>query len=102
MCCSRLHAMRGWGFRRWRRLPAGCPSWRPTSPRCAAWSNTSARGLLVPPDDPDALGNAALRLLNDRARAQQFAQHALQTAERFHIRHTVEQTAPLYRRLTRG
>jgi len=59
-------------------------------------------GLLVPPDDPDALANAALRLLNDRALAQQFAQHALQTAERFHIRHTVEQTAPLYRRLTRG
>jgi len=59
-------------------------------------------GLLVPPDDPDALANAALRLLNDRALAQQFARNALQTAERFHIRHTVEQTAPLYRRLTRG
>jgi len=59
-------------------------------------------GLLVPPENPDALANAALRLLNDRALAQQFAQHALQTAERFHIRHTVEQTAPLYRRLTRG
>jgi len=59
-------------------------------------------GLLVPPDDPDALANAALRLLNDRALAQQFARNALQTAERFHIRHTVAQTAPLYRRLTRG
>jgi glycosyltransferase involved in cell wall biosynthesis len=59
-------------------------------------------GLLVPPDDPDALADAALRLLNDRALAQQFARNALQTAERFHIRHTVEQTVPLYRRLTRG
>jgi glycosyltransferase involved in cell wall biosynthesis len=46
-------------------------------------------GLLVPPENPDALANAALRLLNDRALAQQFARNALQTAEQFHIRHTV-------------
>ncbi|MGQ9658218.1 MAG: glycosyltransferase family 4 protein [Fimbriimonadales bacterium] len=59
-------------------------------------------GLLVPPEDPDALANAALRLLNDRALAQQLAQNALQSATQFHIRNTVEQTAPLYRALLRG
>ncbi|MCS7301031.1 MAG: glycosyltransferase family 4 protein [Fimbriimonadales bacterium] len=56
-------------------------------------------GLLVPPEDPDALAQAALRLLEDPALAIRLSQNALHTAERFHIRHTVEQTAPLYARL---
>ncbi|MCX7993916.1 MAG: glycosyltransferase family 4 protein [Fimbriimonadales bacterium] len=56
-------------------------------------------GLLVPPENPDALAYAALRLLQDKGLAQQLSQNALQTADRLHIRHTVEQTVPLYRRL---
>lgn len=56
-------------------------------------------GLLVPPENPDALAQAALRLLQDPSLAQALSQNALRTADRFHIRHTVEQTAPLYLRL---
>ncbi len=56
-------------------------------------------GLIVPPENPDALAQAALRLLQDPALASRLSQNALRTAERFHIRHTVEQTAPLYKRL---
>ncbi|MCS7209164.1 MAG: glycosyltransferase family 4 protein [Fimbriimonadales bacterium] len=56
-------------------------------------------GLLVPPENPDALAQAALKLLQDKALAQRLSQNALRTADRFHIRHTVEQTVPLYRQL---
>ncbi|MFN3689434.1 MAG: glycosyltransferase, partial [Fimbriimonadales bacterium] len=56
-------------------------------------------GLLVPPERPDALAQAALRLLQDPALASRLSQNALRTAERFHIRHTVEQTTPLYQRV---
>jgi glycosyltransferase involved in cell wall biosynthesis len=59
-------------------------------------------GLLVPPENPDALAKAALRLLQDPSLAQALSQNALRTADRFHIRHTVEQTAPLYLRLQEG
>lgn len=56
-------------------------------------------GLMVPPENPDALAQAALRLLQDPSLAQTLSQNALRTADKFHIHHTVEKTAPLYRRL---
>jgi glycosyltransferase involved in cell wall biosynthesis len=58
-----------------------------------------ANGLLVPPDDPMALAEAVLRLLQDHALAAELAATARATADRFDIRRTVEQTARLYRRL---
>ncbi len=58
-------------------------------------------GLLVPPDCPDALAQAALRILQDPELASRLSENALHTAERFHIRHTVEQTVPLYQRVHR-
>lgn len=54
-------------------------------------------GLVVPPEDPEALANAILRVLNDRTLAQTLGQNAREQADRFHIRHTVEQTVPYYR-----
>ncbi len=57
-------------------------------------------GLLVPRENPDALAQAALRLLQEPSLALELAQNALRTAEKFHIRHTVEQTAPLYRQMS--
>ncbi len=59
-------------------------------------------GLVVPPEDPEALANAILRMLNDRTLAQTLGQNARQQADRFHIRHTVEQTVHYYRNLLRG
>jgi len=56
-------------------------------------------GLLVPPENPEALAQAALRILQDKSLAQRLAHNALLTAERFHIRHTVEQTVPIYYRV---
>ncbi|MCS6918725.1 MAG: glycosyltransferase family 4 protein [Fimbriimonadales bacterium] len=58
-------------------------------------------GLLVPRENPDALAQAALRLLQEPSLALQLSQNALRTADKFHIRHTVEQTAPLYRQISR-
>lgn len=56
-------------------------------------------GLVVPPNDVHALAQATVRLLQDKALAHQLAQNARQNADRFHIRHTVEQTVPYYRRI---
>ncbi len=56
-------------------------------------------GLLVPPDNPTALAEAILRILNDRALTGELAANARATADRFDIRHTVAHTARLYRRM---
>jgi glycosyltransferase involved in cell wall biosynthesis len=57
-------------------------------------------GLLVPRENPDRLAQAALRLLQEPSLALELAQNALRTTNKFHIRHTVEQTAPLYRQIS--
>jgi len=54
-------------------------------------------GLLVPPGDPLALAEAVLRILQDRELASELAANARALADRFDIRHTVAQTAHLYR-----
>lgn len=59
-------------------------------------------GLLVPVENPDALAEAIIRLLKDKALAQRLAENAHQSADRFHIRHTVEHTVPFYGQLVAG
>ncbi|MEN3000781.1 MAG: glycosyltransferase family 4 protein [Armatimonadota bacterium] len=56
-------------------------------------------GLLVPPGDPTALAEAVLRILKDRELATELAANARALADRFDIRHTVAQTAQIYRKL---
>ncbi|MER3403169.1 MAG: hypothetical protein C4337_07730 [Armatimonadota bacterium] len=56
-------------------------------------------GLVVPPENPKALAEAIVRLLQERSLAQRLAQNARATADRFHIRHTVEQTLSYYHQL---
>ncbi|GIV08015.1 MAG: hypothetical protein KatS3mg019_0106 [Fimbriimonadales bacterium] len=57
-------------------------------------------GLLVPRENPDRLAQAALRLLQEPSLALELSQNALSTTNKFHIRHTVEQTVPLYRQIS--
>ncbi len=54
-------------------------------------------GLVVPRENVDALAQAVIRILSERDLAQRMANEARLQSDRFHIRHTVEQTVPFYR-----
>ena len=71
-------------------------------------SNTSSlpevigdAGLTVDPRDPDALGAALLRLLNDRELRAELRQRGLRQAARFSWRETAERTLEAYRAAAR-
>lgn len=53
-------------------------------------------GLLVPPDDPQALADAIVRLLEDRAEAERMAARAREQAQQFSEARMVERTLALY------
>jgi glycosyltransferase involved in cell wall biosynthesis len=53
-------------------------------------------GLLTPPENPQALGEAISRLFTDRTLAAQIAQNARGERERFDIHHMVKRTAEIY------
>ena len=59
-------------------------------------------GLLVAPDDPDALADAVVALLDDQARAQAFAAAGLQRARsEFSVARMADRTLELYDRALR-
>ncbi len=53
-------------------------------------------GLLVPPDDPQALADAIVRLLDDREEAARMAARAREQAQQFSEERMVERTLALY------
>jgi sugar transferase (PEP-CTERM/EpsH1 system associated) len=54
-------------------------------------------GLLVPPQDPDRLGEAILALVQDRARAERMGRSGRRVIEaRFSVQRMVEETAALF------
>ena len=54
-------------------------------------------GLLVPPQDPDRLGEAILALVHDRARAERMGRSGRRVIEaRFSVQRMVEETAALF------
>ncbi len=53
-------------------------------------------GLLVPPDDPQALADAIVRLLDDREEAASMAARAREQAQQFSEERMVERTLALY------
>ncbi|MDQ5821653.1 MAG: glycosyltransferase family 4 protein [Actinomycetota bacterium] len=53
-------------------------------------------GLLVPPDDPQALAGAIIRLLDDRAFAQRLADQAREGAQSYSEERMVHRTLALY------
>ncbi len=60
-------------------------------------------GLLVPPGDPRALGEAVLKLLTDPARRSQIAQAGRQRAlEQFDMRRVVKEVEAVYARAANG
>jgi starch synthase len=59
-------------------------------------------GILVPPDDPDALATALGILLEDRSHATQMGEAGRQRAhEQFSVTRMAEQTAAVYREVRR-
>jgi glycosyltransferase involved in cell wall biosynthesis len=59
-------------------------------------------GLLVPPTDADALGEALLRLLNDAKLRAEMRERGLQQARRFSWNETAERTLAAYRDAAAG
>ncbi len=60
----------------------------------------STTGLLVPPDDPEALSRAVIELLTDRARARQLAERGrLEVRERYDAARLARRNLELYQSL---
>ena len=59
-------------------------------------------GLMVPPTDADALGEALLRLLNDADLRAEMRERGLRQALRFSWRETAERTLAVYRAAAAG
>ncbi|MFQ3611621.1 MAG: glycosyltransferase family 4 protein [Fimbriimonadales bacterium] len=66
-------------------------------PQLQALVKHEQTGLIVPREDVESLGQAIIRILQDRKQAQAMARNARLQSDRFHIRHTVERTVPFYR-----
>ena len=68
----------------WRQWRAACRSSPRASRGSRSWSPTSANGLLVPPEDPEALADALMRLHADRELAERLSRAGSDTVrERF-------------------
>ena len=60
---------------------------------------TGTNGLLIPPNNPEALSKAVIMLLNDLDLRQKFAKAGLETAKKFSLEVMMDKTYNIYQKL---